>query len=136
MYRTYVNYCYYRDSLKLTDYAVSKLSGVTTSTLSDWKNGKHQPNAKNMQKIAEALKISVDSFYIGYPGTDYNLKLNGGQSIDISEAITDNSLKRMIEYTYLLSSGEKIKLSQEEYSELKNAVDIFIDSWIRSKKKL
>jgi len=53
----YKYYAMLRDSKGLTDYAVSKLSGVGRSTLSDWKTGKHTPNFENISKIARALEV-------------------------------------------------------------------------------
>lgn len=44
----------------LTDYAVSKHTGVAKQCLSDWKNGKHELSLGNRYKIAQFLGTDVD----------------------------------------------------------------------------
>ncbi len=44
----------------LTAYKVSKLTGVTQSTLSDWKRGRSTPKTDTLQKIADYFGVSVD----------------------------------------------------------------------------
>ena len=56
----YQKYAELRDSRELTDYAVSKRSGVARSVLSDWRNGKHSPNVENLTKIAEFFNVSIE----------------------------------------------------------------------------
>ena len=56
----YQKYAELRDSRGLTDYAVSKQSGVARSVLSDWRNGKHSPNVENLTKIADFFNISIE----------------------------------------------------------------------------
>jgi transcriptional regulator with XRE-family HTH domain len=43
----------------MSSYEVSKLSGVSQATLSDWKNGKSTPRNKTLKKIADILGVSV-----------------------------------------------------------------------------
>lgn len=63
MYEKYANR---RDELGLTDYKVSQMSGVLTSTLSEWKKhhetkGKsgYQPKLEKLSAIAAALDMKV-----------------------------------------------------------------------------
>lgn len=44
----------------LSAYKVSKLTGVTQSTLSDWKRGRSTPKTDTLQKIADYFDVSVD----------------------------------------------------------------------------
>lgn len=44
----------------LSAYKVSKLTGVTQSTLSDWKRGRSTPKTDTLQKIADYFGVSVD----------------------------------------------------------------------------
>lgn len=44
----------------LTPYKIWKETGVTQTVLSNWKHGKSIPNAKNLQKIASYLGVSVE----------------------------------------------------------------------------
>lgn len=44
----------------LTAYRVSKETGVTQTTLSDWKNGRATPKTVTLQKIADYFNVSLD----------------------------------------------------------------------------
>lgn len=46
----------------ITAYQVSKQTGVSTSTLSEWKNGNYIPKLDKMQKIANFFGVTVDYF--------------------------------------------------------------------------
>lgn len=61
----YEKYAELRDSKGLTDYAVSKRSGVARSVLSDWRNGKHSPNIENLSKIAAFFGVSIEYLTTG-----------------------------------------------------------------------
>ena len=50
---------------KVTAYKVSKETGVTQSTLSDWKRGRSTPKTDNMKKIADYFGISIDYLMTG-----------------------------------------------------------------------
>ncbi len=43
-----------------TAYQVSKATGISTGSLSDWKNGRSSPKADKLQKIADYFGVSVD----------------------------------------------------------------------------
>ncbi len=43
----YKKYAELRDKFEVTDYAVSKKTGVSTSTLTNWKYGRYNPKPKN-----------------------------------------------------------------------------------------
>jgi transcriptional regulator with XRE-family HTH domain len=65
----YEKYAKRRDELGLTDYKVAQMSGVLTSTLSEWKkhyetDGKsgYQPKLKKISAIASVLGMSVTDF--------------------------------------------------------------------------
>ncbi len=46
----------------MTPYKVSCNTGVATSTLSMWKNGKYTPKLDKLQKIAKALGVPITYF--------------------------------------------------------------------------
>lgn len=46
----------------VTVYEVSSRSGVATSTLSCWKNGKYTPKIDKIQKIAEFFNVPISYF--------------------------------------------------------------------------
>ena len=41
---------------------VSKMAGISPSTLSDWKSGKSKPKLDKLQKIAKALGVPITYF--------------------------------------------------------------------------
>ena len=49
----------------VTAYKVSKETGVTQSTLSDWKRGRSTPKTDNMKKIADYFGVSIDYLMTG-----------------------------------------------------------------------
>ena len=49
----------------VTPYKVSKETGVTQSTLSDWKRGRSTPKSDNMKKIADYFGVTVDYLLCG-----------------------------------------------------------------------
>ena len=49
----------------VTPYRISKETGVSQSTLSDWKSGKITPKSDNLKKIADYFGVSVDYLMTG-----------------------------------------------------------------------
>lgn len=45
-----------------TPYQVSKATGISQSTLSDWKTGRAKPKADKLLKLAEYFGVTVDYF--------------------------------------------------------------------------
>ena len=46
----------------VTPYQVSKSTGISQSTLSDWKTGRAKPKADKLLKLAEYFGVTVDYF--------------------------------------------------------------------------
>lgn len=69
----YEDYARIRDSKGYSDYAVSKGTGISAGTLSDWKKGRYNLKADKLVKIAEFLDVSVDSLM----GVQTNVHPNG-----------------------------------------------------------
>lgn len=49
----------------VTPYKVAKETGITQSTLSDWKRGRSTPKSDNMKKIADYFGVTVDYLMTG-----------------------------------------------------------------------
>jgi transcriptional regulator with XRE-family HTH domain len=45
-----------------TTYKVSKETGISQTTFTDWKNGKYTPKIDKLQKIAEYFGVEVSYF--------------------------------------------------------------------------
>lgn len=56
----YTIYCKLRDEKNLKDSDVSKATGITKSTFSDWKKGRSKPKLEKLQLIADFFGVSVD----------------------------------------------------------------------------
>ena len=50
------------DKTNKTAYQVSKETGVSTATLSNWKNGNYIPKADKLKRIADYFGISIEYF--------------------------------------------------------------------------
>ena len=49
----------------ITPYKVGKETGIATSTLSDWKNGKSTPKQNKLKIIADYFKVSLEYLMTG-----------------------------------------------------------------------
>ena len=58
----YEKYCELRDKKGVTDYEVSKNTGVSTATLTNWKYGRYTPKVNKIQMIANYFDVTVDYF--------------------------------------------------------------------------
>ena len=59
-----MSYKRFEELLKLnntTVYRVSKATGISASTFTDWKNGRSVPKADKMKRIADHFGVSLDS---------------------------------------------------------------------------
>lgn len=61
----YSIYCKLRDNRHLKDSDVSKATGITKSTFSDWKNGRSNPKQDKLQKIADFFDVTLDYLMTG-----------------------------------------------------------------------
>lgn len=58
----YKKYAALRDKAEVTDYEVSKKTGIPTSTLTNWKYGRYTPKLDKIFKLANYFNVSVDFF--------------------------------------------------------------------------
>lgn len=145
MVDSYQNYLYYRNKSGLSDYQVANQTGISKSVFSDWKNGKHHPQTKTLKKIADLLGIDVNAFYNSVP-KDYYQPLPPDSVPGTQRMLQEAKFKyntsfsavhdRVIEYNIKMTDGSSVLLTQDEYQELQDATSIFIDTWVRNKKKI
>ena len=57
MYSIYVAL---RDEKNVTDYEVAKQTGVSTSTLTNWKYGRYKPKTNKLLAIAKYFGVSLE----------------------------------------------------------------------------
>ena len=58
----YKNYVELRDTKGITDYQVSKDTGIPKSTFSDWKSGRSKPMVEKLKILADYFGVDVGYF--------------------------------------------------------------------------
>jgi len=56
----YERYVELRDKKGVTDYRVSKDTGISRSTFTDWKNGRSAPKVEKLLLLAEYFDVPVE----------------------------------------------------------------------------
>ena len=124
---TYEEYCEKRDGMGLTDNAVASLSGVSKSTLSQWKNGKLTPSKRTIARLMSFISTydptTMDLYNIGsepsmtiYPKTPFYNPTCWVESFGVR-----------------VNHGHPIKLTNDQFDELRQAAEIFVDTYLRIK---
>lgn len=80
----------------VTAYRVAKETGVTTATLTSWKQGKYTPKPEKMQKIADYFGVSLSYLMTGKDEIKKEPQLNQKDQKDINEILanTEQLLKQ------------------------------------------
>lgn len=80
----------------VTAYRVAKETGVTTATLTSWKQGKYTPKPEKMQKIADYFGVSLSYLMTGKDEIEKEPQLNQKDQKDINEILanTEQLLKQ------------------------------------------
>ena len=105
---------------------LSKMTGIRSSSISDWLNGKYEPKQDKISIIAEALNVSP-VWRIGYDDASSNQ--SEGYYVDPETAEYAEMLRTRPEMRMLFSASRGI--SKEEMQEAVNYIE-FIKS--RNKK--
>ena len=58
----YKNYVELRDTKGITDYQVSKDTGIPKSTFSEWKSGRSKPKVEKLKILADYFGVDVGYF--------------------------------------------------------------------------
>lgn len=58
----YQKYSELRDKKGVTDYAVSKATGIPTSTLTNWKYNRYSPKVDKLKTLADYFGVSIEYF--------------------------------------------------------------------------
>lgn len=57
----YQKYAELRDKANVTDYEVAKQTGVSTSTLTNWKYGRYKPKTDKLIALAKYFDVSLET---------------------------------------------------------------------------
>lgn len=79
----------------ITPYKVSKETGVSQSTLSDWKRGISTPKQDKLQKIADYLGVSLDYLMTGEEKENDRYYLND-ETAKVAQEIFENKELRAL----------------------------------------
>lgn len=77
-------------------YKVAKETGVTQSTLSDWKRGRSTPKTENMKKIADYFGVSVEYLLTGKEKEGGETYYLNEETTEMAQAIFENKELRML----------------------------------------
>ena len=94
-------------SNKVTTAAVSRATGIATSTFSEWKNGKYTPKPDKLQKIADHFNVPLTYFY---PDAQPE-----GYYIDPEVAALAEEMAKRPELKVLLSASRDISKEDLEF---------------------
>ena len=88
----------------VTPYKVSKETGVSQSTLSDWKLGKVTPKSDTMKKLADYFGVSIDYLMTGKEGIEKEPQLKPRDEKDIKEILS--SIEQLLKQDGLMFDGQ------------------------------
>lgn len=84
----------------VTPYRVHKETGISTATLSDWKNGKSQPKRDKIEKICEYFGVPSSYFY----GDESTTELTTRDTKEITEML--NNMENLLKQDGLMFDGD------------------------------
>lgn len=117
----------------VTPYRVHKDTGISTATLSDWKNGKSQPKKDKIEKLCEYFEVPLSYFYeneevenktvisrkderdIEKKLTETLNQLESGDGLMFNGEIMDEETKRLLEIS-LRSTLESAKIAAKKFT--------------------
>ena len=104
----------------ITAYRVAKETGVTTATLTSWKQGKYTPKPEKMQKIAEYFGVSLEYLMTGKESEEKESQLNPKDERDIKAIIANT--EQLLKQDGLMFDGNPA--SQEAIDSILSAMQI------------
>ncbi len=106
---------------KMTQKQFSQLSGISESTISDWKRKGKTPGADKLLLISKALDVNINNLLSDEKGTaehiigvDYRLDENEKTIIEMYRSIDESQRKRLFSYFESLTTITSASLESEE----------------------
>lgn len=93
----------------VTAYKVSKATGISQSSLSDWKLGKVTPKTENMKKIADYFGVSVEYLMTGKEKEGGETYYLNEETTKIAQDIFENKELRLLFDTARNAEPEDLK---------------------------
>lgn len=79
----------------VTPYRVHKETGISTATLSDWKNGRSEPKKDKIEKICQYFEVPLSYFYGEEPEGDERYYLNE-ETAEMAQALFESKDLRVL----------------------------------------
>lgn len=86
---------------------VARATGITTTTLSAWKNGKYEPKNDKIQKIAEYFGVPITYFFDDTPAYYFD-----EETAKLAEEMQRPGVRRLLDATRGLSQESLETLAQ------------------------
>lgn len=113
-------------------YKVAKETGVTQSTLSDWKRGRSTPKSENMKKLADYFGVSIDYLMTGKEETsNKEPQLNPKDERDIKNILANT--EQLLKQDGLMFDGDPA--SPEAIESILSAMQIGMEMAKRKNKE-
>lgn len=107
------------DSRGVTPYRVSKDTGLSTATLSDWKNGKSVPKRDKIEKICEYFNVSPSYFYEDADSDTNDKYYLNNETAEMAQALFENHNLRVLFDAAKDASPEDLKTTYDMLMALK-----------------
>lgn len=114
------------ESRGITAYKVAKDTGITTATLTSWKQGKYVPKQEKLIKIANYFNVSIEYLTTGKE-EEKEPVLTPKDERDISKKLNE-TLEQLVSQDGLMFDGEAMD------DETKELLKISLESAIRTAK--
>lgn len=99
-----------QNNVKVSD--VSKATGISTSTFTDWKKGRYAPKADKLKAIAEYFGVSLDYFVADDDSASLSFLLSDNEQfliLDFRKLNEEGQEKALTYIDDLVASGRYIK---------------------------
>lgn len=117
----------------VTAYKVSKATGISQSSLSDWKKGKVTPKTENMKKIADYFGVSIEYLMTGKDSsTKKEPQLKPKDEKDIKNILANT--EQLLKQPGLMFEGKPA--SQESIDSILSAMQIGMEMAKKKNKEL
>lgn len=120
-----------RTNKNITTYKLSELTGIPQSTISKMENGKRKIETESLQKLADALGVSINEFFDeGDTSSEDNIKLTQKDKKDIKKALNETLNHLEDSQDGLMFDGEPID------DETRELLRISLESSMRLAKEI
>lgn len=117
----------------ITAYRVAKETGITTATLTNWKQGKYTPKQDKLQKIADYFGVTVDYLMTGTESSENVSTLTRKDERDI-EKILEQTKEQLLSQEGLMFDGNPA--SPEAIESILSAMQIGMEMAKKKNKEL